>query len=107
MRRQGVGRAGPRSELAMVAALAAATPVAAYVEETGTKDCGVFIGYVHARFNDVGKLGGPGPGSSTYTFTDGNWHVQERNGGYSGSWLARGTPDLDTSATFAGCRNYG
>lgn len=107
MRQRGILRVRNAIGLGLVPALMAATPVAANVEETGTKNCGDLIGFVHARFNDEGTLGGPGPGSHKYTFTDGNWHVQERNGGYSGSWFARGDPDLDTGQTYAGSRNFG
>jgi len=107
MRHRGILRVRAVIGLGLAAALVAATPVAAYVEETGTKNCGDFIGFVHARYYDQGWLKGPGGTTMHYGEDDNAWHVRERNGGYSGSWSAKGDPDLDTGATYAGCRNYG
>lgn len=39
---------------ATVLAIAIATPVAAYEEEGGSKNCGAFIAYTHAKFNTDG-----------------------------------------------------
>ena len=107
MRRQGIRGIRASIGLGMVAALAAATPVTAYVQEGGSKNCGAFIGYVHGVYYDVAWLKGPGGTEKYYGDNDNQWHTQERNGSYTGSWHARGEPDLDTGLTFAGCRNFG
>ena len=75
--------------------------------EGGTKNCGAFIGYVHARYNDIARLAGPGGTFANYGFDNNTWQVSERNGMYSGDWMALGTPYLDLLNTWAGCRNYG
>jgi hypothetical protein len=93
--------------LAVLLTLVVAVPVLAFVEEDGTKNCGATIGYVHARYNDGAVLIGPGGTAGSYTPYDGLWHVQERNGSYSGYWYAMGNPYLDKPNTYAGCRNYG
>lgn len=84
-------------------------PVVAYQEEGGTKNCGEFIGYTHARFNWDGWTRGPGdPFIIFWNYAaNSGWHVQEDNGTYSGGWLGRGDPTLDFPGTFAGCRNFG
>lgn len=107
MKRRPIVRARRAVGLGLVAALVAATPVAAYVQEGGTKNCGDFIGYVHAVYYDVAWLKGPGGTEKYYGDNDNQWHTQERNGAYSGSWHAKGDPDLDTGLTYAGCRNHG
>lgn len=107
MRHRGILRVRNAIGLGMVAALVAATPVAAYVEETGTKNCGDFIGFVHGVYYDVAWLKGPGGTTMYYGDNDNDWHTRERNGSYSGSWSAKGDPNLDTGLTYAGCRNYG
>ena len=94
---------------AVVLALAVVTPVAAYQEEGGYKNCGEFIAYTHARFNTDGLT--QGPGETTYVSWDyaagSGWHVQDNNGLYSGNWMARGIEYLDFGVTAALCRNYG
>ena len=107
MRRQGIRGLRASIVLGMVAALVAATPVAAAVEETGTKNCGAFIAFVHARYYDVAWLKGPGGTTMYYGENDNAWHTRERNGSYSGSWSAKGDPDLDTGLTYAGRGDYG
>jgi len=89
---------------ALVVAMAA--PAFAVGLETGYKDCGATIAYTHARFQDTGEIEPPGISTGTWWFLSG-WNVREKNGYYSGDWLAFGSPHLDTNATWAGCRNYG
>lgn len=38
---------------------------------------------------------------------DGQWHVWDVNGDYSGYWQSTGLPLLDVGATKAACRNFG
>ena len=94
---------------AVLLALAVVTPALAidWQAEGGTKNCGAFIGYVHARYNDIARLAGPGGTFANYGFDNNTWQVSERNGMYSGDWMALGTPYLDLLNTWAGCRNYG
>lgn len=79
----------------------------AWQAEGGYKNCGLLIAYVHARYNDIAALTGPGGSTGYYLENDGSWHVRERNGSYSGDWTALGDPSLDLDNTWAGCRNYG
>ncbi|MBI2762428.1 MAG: hypothetical protein HYX54_01540 [Chloroflexi bacterium] len=93
--------------LAGFLSLVLALPVFAWQAEGGTLNCGQFIGYVHARYNDIASLTGPGGTTGYYGLDNGTWQVSERNGSYSGDWMAIGDPNLDLPATYAGCRNYG
>lgn len=93
--------------LAGFLSLVLALPVFAWQAEGGTRNCGALIGYVHARYDDIAILQGPGGTSGSYGLGNGTWQVSERNGSYSGDWLAIGDPYLDLGATYAGCRNYG
>ncbi len=93
--------------IAGVVSLVLVLPVFAWQAEGGTIGCGQFIGYVHARYSDLAALQGPGGTTGYYGLNNGTWQVSERNGSYSGDWLAIGDPYLDLAATYAGCRNYG
>lgn len=94
---------------AVLLALAAVTPVLAYYEEGGTKNCVDRIGYVHVNYRDDGW--GRGPGSGFITWWDwppnSGWHTNETNGLYSGAWFGRGETDLNFTNTWPGCRNFG
>lgn len=93
--------------LAGFLSLVLALPVFAWQAEGGTRNCGALIGYVHARYNDIASLTGPGGPTYRYYEDDNAWHTREVNGSYSGDWMAIGDPYLDLPATYAGCRNYG
>lgn len=94
--------------VALAMFLMALAPAAlAWQAEGGTKNCGATIGFVHARYNDIAALAGPGGTTGYYLEDDGAWHVRERNGSYGGDWSALGDPYLDLANTWAGCRNYG
>lgn len=93
--------------LAAVLSLALALPAMAWQAEGGTKNCGELIGYVHGRYNDVAALQGPDGTTGYYGLDNGSWQGSERNGSYSGDWLALGDPYLDLPNTWAACRNYG
>lgn len=105
-----IGRRGGLS-LVVAAGLSLVLAVPAFAidwqAEGGTKNCGELIGYVHARYNDYAALQGPGGSTGYYGLDNGTWQVSERNGLYSGDWLAMGTPLLDLVNTWPGCRNYG
>lgn len=94
---------------AAILALVVVTPALAidWQAEGGTKNCGAFIGYVHARYNDIAVLTGPGGTDGNYGLNNNTWQISERNGLYSGEWMAMGSPYLDLVNTWAGCRNYG
>ncbi len=92
---------------ALLMAVTASPALAAFQEEDGNKNCGDYIAYLHARYNDAASLLPPGGTFHSYTPYDGLWHVQEVNGDYSGYWYAVGTPYLDLPNTWAACRNYG
>lgn len=93
--------------VASALSLVLALPVLAWQAEGGTKNCGLFIGYVHGRYNDTAALTGPGGTTGYYVPNDGLWHIQERNGSYSGAWDALGDPELDQAGTYPACRKYG
>lgn len=97
----------PSLIVAAVFSLVLALPAMAWQAEGGTKNCGLYIAYVHARYNDIAALQGPGGTTGNFYEDDNQWHVRERNGSYSGDWLALGDPYLDLGNTWAGCRNYG
>lgn len=93
--------------LAVVLSLLLAVPAMAYVEEGGTKNCGEWIAYTHARFTIDGWTLGPGDSVLLFWNFAAGWHTVEDNGQYSGWWLGRGVTDLDLANTWAGCRNFG
>lgn len=85
------------------------TAAVAYAEEEyGTKSCGIYIAYIHVRYQRAAYYEAPGDPSYEYhNWGDWNYHVGERNGGYSGFWYASSDFDLDTGNTWASCRPYG
>ena len=99
-----------QSMLILVVALSVLGPVApagAYQGETGSKNCGSTLTYLHSRYNDSVFASAPGVSSVYHSYSDGNWHVSENNGSYSGTWIAIAYDFLDYGGTWAGCRNYG
>ena len=103
---------GPRNAalsliLAGLVTLVLAVPAFAYIQEGGTKNCGNFIAYVHARFSIDGETYPPGDSFLIFWNYASGWHTVEDNGGYSGDWFARGYNQLDTANTWVACRNYG
>ena len=84
-----------------------ALPAMAAQFEGGSINCGSLISYVHLRFNDTGRAAPAGTTSTTWIYTDSNYHTKEANGAYSGGWTAYGWDWLDTGNTWAGCRNFG
>lgn len=88
--------------------LVLALPALGYQEEGGTAACGTGVAYVHATFNDDGRLKAPYVPEVHYVYTDGNYHTKEKTGdSYSGPWYARGDPVLNFSQTYQRCRNFG
>jgi len=67
-----------------------AVPVFAWQAEGGTLNCGQFVSYTHARYNDIAAIQGPGGPTSYYNDDDNLWHTREVTGSYSGDWLAVG-----------------
>jgi len=94
------------SVLVGVLLVAMVAPAFANGYESGYKDCGSYVAYTHARFEDTGSILAPGLSSSTWYFLDG-WNIREKNGNYAGNWNAWGSPNLDTNATWAACRSFG
>ena len=85
----------------------ASPALARFDELRGYKDCGAYKGYLHAKYNDQAFLQPPGNLYYVYTNADGLWHMKELTGTYAGNWWAMGTPYLDLSSTYVGCRYYG
>lgn len=92
--------------LVLLLVFAMSVPAMADGLETEYKNCVTTVAYTHARFQDTGSVKPPGIGTSTWWYLSG-WNVREKNGNYSGTWTAFGTPHLDTNGTWAGCRSYG